>query len=162
MEINLQQFLLQLVNFVILFAVLSKFVYKPVLKILDERANKINDGLKAAEKSLHDQIKMEETKQKELIKAQREAAEILEEAQKKAEKLSKDLIEQAKTEAKKAVSDEEKQLLMRLEVEEKRVKNEVANLVTQSTESILRNALSPSAQKEIIKNQIKDLKQLKG
>lgn len=162
MEINLQQFLLQLVNFVILFLALSKFVYKPVLKILDERANKINDGLKAAEKSLHDQIKIEETKQKELIKAQKEATEILEEAQKKAEKLSKELIEQARAEAKKAVSDEEKQLLVRLEKEEKRVKGEVANLVTQTTESLLKNALSASAQKEIIKNQIKDLKQLKG
>ncbi|MFC1653464.1 F0F1 ATP synthase subunit B [Patescibacteria group bacterium] len=161
MEINLQQFLLQIVNFGIVFFVLSKFAYKPILKILDERANKISDGLRAAEKSLQEQIKIEQTKQKELAKTQKEAAKILEEANKKAEGLSKEMIEQAKAESKKVIQNEEKQLMARLEKEEKRLKGEVASLVSETTQAVLKTGLSAKHQKEILKNQINDLKKLK-
>ncbi|OGV93494.1 ATP synthase F0 subunit B [Microgenomates group bacterium RIFCSPLOWO2_01_FULL_47_10] len=161
MEINLQQFLLQVVNFAVIFLVLAKFVYRPILKILDERANKINEGLIAAEKSLDSQIRIEETKKKELIKAQKEAALILEEATSKAETMAKDIVDQAKTEAQKAVQNEEKQLMNRLEKEEKRLKGEIAGLVIASTKSLLQTSLTPAIQKEIIKKQINDLKKVK-
>ena len=124
MEINVQQFLLQIVNFSIIFFVLAKFVYKPVLKILDERAKKVADGLNAAEKSIQEQILMEETKQKELVKTQKEVASILEEANKKAIVLSKSIVEEAKLEAQKVVKNEETQLRARLEKEESRQQQE--------------------------------------
>lgn len=161
MEINVQQFLLQIVNFGILFAVLSYFVYRPILKILDERAKKINDGINAAERSLQDQMKMEETKKKEMAKTQKESARILEEAQKQAALLSKEIVDQAKEEAKKAVLSEEKQLMARIQKEEQRLKTEFATLVTQTSQSVLKDSLDGKMQKEIISNQIKQLKKLK-
>ena len=161
MEINVQQLILQIVNFSIIFFLLSKFVYKPILKILDERANKVADGLKAAEKSIQEQVLMEETKQKELVKTQKEVAKILEEANKKANVLSKSIVDEARTEAQKVIKNEETQLRARLEKEESRLKGEIANLVTDTTKTILKNNLSTKHQKEIIKSQISDLKKLK-
>lgn len=161
MEINVQQLILQIVNFSIIFFLLSKFVYKPVLKILDERANKVADGLKAAEKSIQEQVLMEETKQKELVKTQKEVAKILEEANKKANVLSKSIVDEARTEAQKVIKNEETQLRARLEKEESRLKGEIANLVTDTTKTILKSNLSTKHQKEIIKSQISDLKKLK-
>jgi len=160
-EINVQQLILQIVNFAIIFFLLSKFVYKPILKILDERANKVADGLKAAEKSIQEQVLMEETKQKELVKTQKEVAKILEEANKKANVLSKSIVDEARTEAQKVIKNEETQLRARLEKEESRLKGEIANLVTDTTKTILKNNLSTKHQKEIIKSQISDLKKLK-
>lgn len=161
MEINVQQLILQIVNFSIIFFLLSKFVYKPILKILDTRANKVADGLKAAEKSIQEQVLMEETKQKELVKTQKEVAKILEEANKKANVLSKSIVAEARLEAQKVVKNEETQLRARLEKEESRLKGEIAHLVTDTTKTVLKSNLSPKHQKEIIKNQINDLKKLK-
>jgi len=160
-EINVQQLILQIVNFSIIFFLLAKFVYKPILKILDERANKVADGLKAAEKSIQEQILIEETKQKELVKTQKEVAKILEEAGKKANVLSKEIIDEARSEAQKVVKNEETQLRARLEKEESRLKGEIAHLVTDTTRTVLRSNLSAKHQKEIIKSQINDLKKLK-
>lgn len=161
MEINVQQLILQIVNFSIIFFLLSKFIYKPILKILDERAKKVADGLKAAEKSIQEQVLMEETKQKELVKTQKEVAKILEEANKKASVLSKSIVAEARTEAQKVVKNEETQLRARLEKEESRLKGEIANLVTNTTKTVLKSNLSAKHQKEIIKSQISDLKKLK-
>ena len=161
MEINVQQLILQIVNFAIIFFLLSKFVYKPILKILDERANKVAGGLKAAEKSIQEQILMEETKQKELVKTQKEVAKILEDAGKKANLLSKTIVDEARSEAQKVVKNEETQLRARLEKEESRLKGEIANLVTDTTKTVLKSNLSAKHQKEIIKSQISDLKKLK-
>ena len=161
MEINVQQLILQIVNFSIIFFLLSKFVYKPILKILDERANKVADGLKAAEKSIQEQVLMEETKQKELVKTQKEVAKILEEANKKANVLSKSIVAEARTEAQKVIKNEETQLRARLEKEESRLKGEIASLVTNTTKTVLKSNLSTKHQKEIIKSQISDLKKLK-
>lgn len=40
----------QILNFLVLVFVLAKFAYKPVVKIMDERKNKIASDLEAAEK----------------------------------------------------------------------------------------------------------------
>ncbi len=73
----------QMINFLVLLFILNHLLYKPVLKILDERKNKINDAantVKELERSseekltlYHEQIqaaKIEALSQKEKIKAE--------------------------------------------------------------------------------------------
>jgi F-type H+-transporting ATPase subunit b len=49
--INWKVFISQLINFSLVLIILRAFVYKPVLKILNERAGKIKEGLKKAEEA---------------------------------------------------------------------------------------------------------------
>ena len=42
--INGKLFMAQLINFAILFFILRKFAYQPILKVLDERKDKIDKG----------------------------------------------------------------------------------------------------------------------
>src|SRR5437870_10658982 len=44
-------FIAQIVNFVIIYLILKKFLYKPVLKLLKDRKQTIAGGLKQAEES---------------------------------------------------------------------------------------------------------------
>ena len=48
--INLPGLITQIVSFVILFAILYKLLYNPILNMLDQRSNKIKDGLETAER----------------------------------------------------------------------------------------------------------------
>ena len=51
-EINwILTFVGQLVNFIILFTLLSVFVFKPLFKMLDERQKKIKEGVLKEEKA---------------------------------------------------------------------------------------------------------------
>ena len=56
----------QLINFAIVFFILRAFVYKPVLKLLDKRRQKIEDGLAFAEKSKAELASIEELKAAEM------------------------------------------------------------------------------------------------
>ena len=74
MQINAIQIILQIVNFAVLVTVLTKFLYKPILKILEGRAQRIQEGLEAAEKSLEERAAVEEKKQEILIKTEKQTA----------------------------------------------------------------------------------------
>ena len=49
--LNWKLLLIQLVNFGLLLSVLSYFLYKPVLRIIDERQKKIAEGVRIAEEA---------------------------------------------------------------------------------------------------------------
>jgi len=57
--INLPVLLFQLVNFTFLLLVLRLLVYKPVLKMLDERRARIQEGLSAADRGREQAIEAE-------------------------------------------------------------------------------------------------------
>jgi len=68
MEINFFQIIFQIINFTILLLLLKKFLYKPILKILKQRAQKIEEGIEAAEKSIEERDKLEELKKSRRLK----------------------------------------------------------------------------------------------
>src|SRR3989338_6525968 len=89
----------QLINFVILLAVLYRFLYKPVLKLLHERSTKIEDGLKnaeAVEATLKDAAALFETKTRE---AREEAAKLFDASKKDVDVLRAELIAKAQKES---------------------------------------------------------------
>jgi len=119
--IDWQLFLSQAVNFFILLAVLTFFVYKPLMKVLKERTQKIKTGLEKAEEAdvrlkeidVIGKGKIKEAEQKgiEIIKATEDKAKIidkenqekLEKKQAAAQELLKQSILKQKEEAKAAV-----------------------------------------------------------
>lgn len=100
MDIQLTQILFQIVNFSVVVGALSYFLYKPVLKIFDERSLRIAEGQKAAQKAIEAQEQLETTKQKAESEIKKERAQVLSEAQEQAKKQAQEIIAQAKEEAK--------------------------------------------------------------
>lgn len=162
MQINAMQVLLQIVNFAILVTVLTKFLYKPILKILEGRAQKIHDGLEAAEKSLEEKAKTEELKQVVLTQAQQQATEILDEARLEAKQAAKDIVSAAKQDAQEAVEKEYQILQGKIREEELKVRHNIADIVIKTTTAVLQGALNEKTQREIIKSQIEKLGALKS
>ena len=161
MEINLIQILFQALNFGLLLFILTKFLYKPVLKLLEERNQKIEAGLKAAEDNLEEKAHLEELKTKSLIKAETAAAQVLEQARKQAESTGRDIIADAKDAAQVAVKKEHELLRQQLESERLKLKGEIADLVVDTTKSVLADTLTLEQQRTIVSHQIKQLKKVK-
>ena len=72
--------LIQILNFIILCAILGHYCYKPIIKILDERANRIKNDLDSAAKSRDDAAKLKESYEAQLSEAQVKANEIVSKA----------------------------------------------------------------------------------
>jgi F-type H+-transporting ATPase subunit b len=160
MEIQFPQILLQAVNFGLLLFLLTKLLYKPVLKVLDERSDRIDKGLLAASKNLEEQEKIESTKKSEIQKAQREAQKMLDEAKAEAQKMSKDILDKAKAEASLIAKKETAALEAKLAIEQQAMTRRLSDLIILTTKSALRDTLKAEHQEEIINQQIKLLGKL--
>ena len=78
--------LFQFVNFFILVAILAKFAYKPILKVLEDRRNKIATDISSAEEARATAEKLKADYEAQLQKAHTEAQAIVDKAVKQADK----------------------------------------------------------------------------
>jgi len=78
-------FVAQLVNFGVVLFIMWKWVYTPLLKIIDSRTAKIDKGLKDAEAAAAAKSGAETASEEAIVSARKEAQRILEESRKEAE-----------------------------------------------------------------------------
>lgn len=148
----------QLINFAILLAVLYKFLYKPVLKLLHERTVRIEQGLKNAQEV---EIKLKQTTDEydaKIREARGEAQKILESTQKEAEKMRANLSMKAQKEAEKIIAIGR----ARLSAERDRImdeaEDELADIVAQATEHVLEGVVTPELDKQLIEQAVKKVR----
>src|SRR3954452_11851049 len=80
-------FLSQVISFVIVAIALRMFAYKPILKVLEERRQRIAEGLANAERIKQELAKAEAARQEILSKANTQANQLIEEARAAAAKV---------------------------------------------------------------------------
>lgn len=158
MEIEIKQILLQLLNFGILVFVLGKLMFQPILKVLDSRSKKILDGQLAAEKSLKEASQLEKKQADRLAKANTQASEIIAQAKLESKKLGVELIEQAKAASAVELAKQKEAFRKELSLEELALKNRIAELVVETTKTVLSRSLKTSEIKAITSQEIAKLK----
>ncbi len=97
--INLGYLVLQIINFIVLLIVLRLTVYKPLLNMLQERKERIAEGLNYARQSEEALASAESDKQKVLDEARAEAQRIIAEARRRAEEAAEQYKADAQEEA---------------------------------------------------------------
>jgi F-type H+-transporting ATPase subunit b len=157
-EILFPQILFQAINFAIIVVVLVKFLYKPIIKILEQRSQKVTEGIQAAEKNIKSQSEMDETIKAEMKKAHEEAQAITKSAKKDAEREASKIIEQAKTDAQKVLAKERTSLEATFAQDKKSLEDDFVSMVTQTTSELLSEYLSKEEQQKIVAREIKELK----
>lgn len=108
--INLPIFIAQLINFVVVLLVLWKFAYKPLVKILDDRSNKIEESLKKSDLIDRRVAELEKEQHQLIVTAKGEATQILEAARADAESRKQELLLVAKKEVERVVALGKEQL----------------------------------------------------
>lgn len=106
MEIQLSQILFQIINFGVVAGALTFLMYKPILKTLQNRAKKIEEGQKAAEEVIKEKEAIEVLKQKASTDAKKEAAAVMAEAKTQVDEKKKEMMAKAKDEVKAFVEEE--------------------------------------------------------
>src|SRR5439155_605246 len=87
--------LVSIVQFLLLFYLLRRFLWGPVLRTLQERATRIREGLAAAEAARTERQRIQQEADRLVADARRQAAELAERATKAAEAATAELRTQA-------------------------------------------------------------------
>ena len=149
--------LAQIVSFCIMCAVLYRWAFTPVLKMLEERRKVIAIGQKNAEQIKAELARTEAQRQEVIQKANVEAAKIIQEAHEAATRVQdretqKAIAgaEQILAKSKEAAAQDYERMLMEL-------KREVGRLVVQTTASVTRRILTPEDQQRLAEETAKAL-----
>lgn len=158
--INWMTLTAQLVNFGILLTVLTYFLYRPILRVLDERREKIAHSLDEA-KSVTEQMKALKAEQATAMKAlDAKHASLLAEAKKEAEKTKAELIAAADKEAKALLERGREQLQSERSKMVADLGKTVAMLSVKIAGKILEKEFSDADQKRILTSLEKDVPSL--
>jgi F-type H+-transporting ATPase subunit b len=145
--------------FIIVFIVLRKFAWKPILASLDQREKNIAGSLETAERVKREMAQLKSENEALLAKAREERAALLKEARDTKDRIVSEAKEQAKVEANKIIIDAQQQINAQKMAALTDVKNEVGKLVIEVTEKVLRKQLSSKeAQEAHINDLINDIK----
>jgi len=136
--IDVKLIIIQVVNFVVLMSALTYFLYKPVLKILADREEKIVQGIKDAEAAAVAKASAESEKQGILSNAHREAEEVAKNAKTFADEKSESIVAEARTKAELVIKEAElKSNELKLQAK-KESEAEIAKLAILAAEKILK------------------------
>jgi|SRR5688572_25596274 len=158
--INGKLFLAQLVNFGIVFFVMWKWVYTPLLKVMDERTKKIEEGVKEAEAAGSLLRASADQGTKILVDARKQAREILDEAAASAESERQEAAKKARAEVEKIVAAGRDQLKQEQRKMVAEAKAEVGDLVVMATERVLRQKIDAKKDAGMIADAIKEVESL--
>jgi F-type H+-transporting ATPase subunit b len=149
--------LIQVVNFLILIALLSRFLFAPLKKFLAERAAGIEKALAEARLARESAAKAQEEHRAQILAAQREVAALREQAQREVEAERQRLMQQSREEARR-VLDEAKAAI---EAETKRaqatLRAEVVTLSLAAAERLLGRAMTTEDQKRLAEQYVREL-----
>lgn len=106
MDIQAVQILFQIINFGVVLGALTFLLYKPVVKTLQRRSDKIAESQKAADEVLAQRDAIEELKKKATSAAKQETAKLLAEAKEQADAKKAELMKVAKEDVKGYVVEE--------------------------------------------------------
>ena len=141
---------LQAVVFAILVWFTMKFVWPPITKALDERAQKIADGLAAADKAKTELAAANQRVEKELATSRNETAVRLADAERRAQQIIEEAKVRATEEANKIVAaaqaDAEQQGVRAREA----LREQVATLAVKGAEQILRKEVNPTVHADLL------------
>ena len=96
--INLPGLITQVVSFAILLAVLYRLLYKPVLRMLDQRSARIEESLEAAQRAGDEAARSREEMQREIEAARSEGQQVIAQAREVADRFREQELARAKDE----------------------------------------------------------------
>ena len=140
----------QTVAFVIFIAICWKYVWPPIIAIMEEREKRISDGLEAAKKADDSLEEAQLAFDQEMNKAKAEAAEILEKANARASQIVNDATSKAETEAEKILTSVSKTIENDVNKAKEELRHKMSDLIIETSEKILGEEITPDKHQELL------------
>ncbi|WP_137597453.1 F0F1 ATP synthase subunit B [Paucilactobacillus kaifaensis] len=149
--------LFYIISFVILMLLVKKFAWKPVVKMMHDRAEKIANDIDSAEESRNEANELAQKRQSELKNSRQEAASIVNDAKQNGETQRAQIVETAQNDAQALKEAAQKDAQQARQDALKGAQNDVANLSIEIATKIIHKELNANDQKALIDSYIEGL-----
>ena len=146
----------QIINFAILLVVLRIFLWKPFLKIIDDRNQKIKLGLEAAEQASLQANESQSESKKILDDAKNEASQFINDTREMAEKLKMELEDKAKQDADVILQKAKKEIERDKDQALAVIRKNFAEITISAAEKVIDKSLDKNIHEDLINNVLED------
>ncbi len=127
-----------------------KYVWPPIVAILEERQKKIADGLEAAERGQKDLGLAQENVVKQLQEAKQQSAEILDQASRRASQIIEEAKEQGREEGKRMIASARAEIEQETYRAKEELRSQVSAIAIAGAEKILERSIDQAANEGIL------------
>lgn len=160
MNIQIGQVFTQIIAFLIMYWVMKRYAWKPILKLLEDRRNKIQsdfDSIEQEKGKIESLLQEYKTKLKEIdVESHKKLSEAIEEGRIAQRKIQSEAHDQAKQILVKAEEDVKREM----DLAKNALKKDVVNMAMLAAEKVLEHQLTPENKEKILNEFVsKGLKQ---
>jgi F-type H+-transporting ATPase subunit b len=148
--INVASLFWHTINFVILLALLQRFLYRPVVRMLDERSRRIKESLEQAEQVKEQLTRTNEESRLVLETARKEAQAIADQASQIGEQVKAQARRDAQAEAEKILAQAREQIEQERRQTMAELREEMADLVVAAAGKVIRRQMDERAQHQLV------------
>jgi F-type H+-transporting ATPase subunit b len=148
--INLPQLIAQVANFAVLLIILRLTLYRPVLRMLDERKRKIAEGLNASEAARAEAAAAQANIQGQLDAARKEGQDLVANAQTIAGRIQAEAREQSARDREAALARARTEIQLERDRAIAELRTEFADITVSAAEKVIGQALDRQAHQRII------------
>jgi F-type H+-transporting ATPase subunit b len=154
--INVSTLIAQLVSFLVLFGLLYFFAYKPILRMFDERSQRIKDSVEQAERVKEDAAAAEEENRKKLEAAAKEGQEAIGRAMRAGDEARQRAQQEARVEAAGLVEKARQEIQRERDEVVRELREEFADLTVAAAEKVIEKSLDKEAHRELIEKVLEE------
>jgi F-type H+-transporting ATPase subunit b len=159
--VNLPLLVVFVINFIVLFILLRLFLYKPVLKMLDERAKRTKEGMELAEAAKKEFEQAKGEVQKQIEKGRQEAQAIIAQALQTGERLKEESREEATKQAQAIVDRTRAELESEREKIAQDLRREFVDIAVLAAEKVIKETLDKEKHRKLIEETLQQSTVLK-
>src|SRR6266545_3570939 len=148
--VDLPKLLFQVLNFLLLLYLLNRFLFKPVLKLLDERQARIAKGLEDAESAARDRELARAERETALDESRKEASAMIARATKIAEESRGEIVAAARAEAEKVAAKATAEITAEKQRAISELRGQVADLALQAAGKLVGSEMNASMQRRLV------------
>jgi F-type H+-transporting ATPase subunit b len=148
----------QVFNFLLLLYLLNRFLFKPVLKLLDEREARIKKGLEDAEAAARDRELASAEREAALDEARKEAQAMVARANKIAEDSRAEILAEAKDQAEKISARAREEITAEKDRAMAELRATVADLALDAAARLVRSEMNQTTQRRLVEDFLKEVK----
>jgi F-type H+-transporting ATPase subunit b len=149
-------FIIQLITFVLAFLVLRRYAFGPILKVLRERRETIESGVKLGEEMRKEREALNAQVEKTLHEARQQADEILANAQDAAKQAVREAEDKAREKAAGVLKEAEARIATDTARARKQLEKEMVALVSEATEAIIDEKLDAKKDARLIERALQE------
>jgi F-type H+-transporting ATPase subunit b len=154
--LNPVSIILHAVNFLILLFILQRFLFKPVMGMLDDRAHKIRESVEAADRAREESARADQERGEVLRRARGEADEIVTRATQEADRIRSEARQQAQEEGQRIIGRAEQEATAERQQAMQELRGQVAELAVLAAGRVIRRSLDDQSHRALVEEFLAD------